>query len=571
MAQHDLLLVVPKADELAVVERALEADFSAPAGELLATNVPFYELQIADVSTVVVALEGQGNERSSLATNRAIEEFNPVLAFIVGTAIGNPSRCGLCDVVVSELVHDLTQTVAHEDGRVTYRPHQIEPVSKIRREMGRFLQDYDPNRLATAVESLLGLRLNDLLPDTPIRPKLSFEHIASGNQLIKDPNAAIWTQDDRYSCYDMESAGFASAAQQHNEVYWMTIRGISDFGDADTKKSSELRRASTAAAIVFARDFLHDGLRVCHPRTLRPPVERSTTLAPGQFYTRMDGLGWFKDQLSERHGIEIPHHYIGRDITLDTFAAICERSGVVDHEAAVTALNVLRSEYFDLKYRDYDYTDDIRGYIPGWADEIHDILRELGVRLQNCTVLDVGVGNGLELVPLFVDAKTIIGVDLSEDMLGRASERLPSMQKVCAPAEQLATVAPGSVDLYVSLRAYMSRFFDMRKAIGEAYRVLKPGGYVLISIANGYLNKVDEELSIVRGLKVSGTVDVLDEEEPHQKAAEVRQHLRDIGFEDIEYHSRTTDIYVWARSPRSSHSPHSPEAIADAEVEHARN
>jgi ubiquinone/menaquinone biosynthesis C-methylase UbiE len=98
-------------------------------------------------------------------------------------------------------------------------------------------------------------------------------------------------------------------------------------------------------------------------------------------------------------------------------------------------------------------------------------------------VIDVGSGTGIlatrvaaELRPGFV-----CGCDFTEGMLAQAAARTRTVSWVQADALRLPC-ADGSFDALVSTEAF--HFFDQRAALAEFFRVLSPGGRLVVSIVN---------------------------------------------------------------------------------------
>jgi hypothetical protein len=96
------------------------------------------------------------------------------------------------------------------------------------------------------------------------------------------------------------------------------------------------------------------------------------------------------------------------------------------------------------------------------------------------------------------------------------------------------------------LRTYQSRFFDIKAAIREAFRVLKPSGAIVISIANGYIDKMDGHQVIVRGLLLLGKRSV-DQMAPLRLGVEVYDILGAFGFTRLGVSQNRSDFYICAR------------------------
>lgn len=99
------------------------------------------------------------------------------------------------------------------------------------------------------------------------------------------------------------------------------------------------------------------------------------------------------------------------------------------------------------------------------------------------TILDVGVGTGLEL-PLFSPRSSVTGVDLSEAMLRRArarvlGERLASVAGLCVMDAMRLGFPDASFDAVVA-PFVMTVVPDPAATLEEFARVLRPGGEIVL-------------------------------------------------------------------------------------------
>jgi ubiquinone/menaquinone biosynthesis C-methylase UbiE len=98
-------------------------------------------------------------------------------------------------------------------------------------------------------------------------------------------------------------------------------------------------------------------------------------------------------------------------------------------------------------------------------------------------VLDVATGTGNTALALARRVAGVVGVDLTPEMLAQArrqaaERQLPNVEWVEADAQALPFGA-GSFDLYTA-RAAPHHFPDLAAALGEAWRVLRPGGHAVL-------------------------------------------------------------------------------------------
>ena len=119
-------------------------------------------------------------------------------------------------------------------------------------------------------------------------------------------------------------------------------------------------------------------------------------------------------------------------------------------------------------------------------------------------VIDVGCGEGRFSRLLAELGAAVTGVDLTEPLLERAcSLRQHGETYLLADAEDMPEVDDGSFDLAVSYIVLVD-LLDYRKAISEAYRVLRSGGrFVVCNIhpmrsahagGGGWIKRGDEKL-----------------------------------------------------------------------------
>lgn len=251
-----------------------------------------------------------------------------------------------------------------------------------------------------------------------------------------------------------------------------------------------------------------------------------------------------------RNGVKIDDDLpVGVDLTTVDISTICE---VACHLVEMKDLDIhklvlaARAEAFDKKYADRTYDDDGRGLGDYWKESVKSILSAMEAHdFLARRIIVVGIGNGLEGKELYADCEKLTAVDIGERSLKRAAKVLPRATMQRAPAENLQTIPSSSQDVYISLRTYQSTYFDRNAALREAYRVVRQGGIVLISIANGFL----EQGSVIPGLLIPGTA-VVDRNLGFRIADQVRSRMSLLRFEEIGMRTSIDEIYVYGRRGR---------------------
>ena len=110
----------------------------------------------------------------------------------------------------------------------------------------------------------------------------------------------------------------------------------------------------------------------------------------------------------------------------------------------------------------------------------HEAFVSLLPRVTGCTVLDLGCGSGRTASTLLgCGATRVVGVDRSRPMLCRAADS--SVAALWVEADAIRLPLPDvAVDVVVSTLMF-GHIGRLQEAIGEAVRVLRPGGHLVVS------------------------------------------------------------------------------------------
>jgi len=101
-------------------------------------------------------------------------------------------------------------------------------------------------------------------------------------------------------------------------------------------------------------------------------------------------------------------------------------------------------------------------------------------------LLDVGCGLGMQAARLALRGWEAYGIDASDQMLRLGQFRFPAVHKRVRLARGIAEALPfrgGYFDV-VMCQGAMDHFADRERFVAEVERVLKPGGYFVVALAN---------------------------------------------------------------------------------------
>jgi ArsR family transcriptional regulator len=155
--------------------------------------------------------------------------------------------------------------------------------------------------------------------------------------------------------------------------------------------------------------------------------------------------------------------------------------------------------------------DEIRSHYVAEADVETEILR-LAARQPYAHLVDLGTGSGRMLTLLGGDAKTAIGLDLSQHMLNvaRARSHDAGLETIdFRHGDIYETRLPAASADFVVVHQVLHFLADPGRAIAEAARLLKPGGRLLIA------DFAHHDLEIMREQYQHRRLGMLDEDMDH--------------------------------------------------------
>jgi len=102
--------------------------------------------------------------------------------------------------------------------------------------------------------------------------------------------------------------------------------------------------------------------------------------------------------------------------------------------------------------------------------------------IRNKTVLDLGCGSGENIAPLLARGANVIGADISPELV-RLTRKRVEINRLNPPALILCSaydvpLASDSIDII--LCASLLHHLDIPRPMAELWRVLKPGGFVIV-------------------------------------------------------------------------------------------
>lgn len=162
-----------------------------------------------------------------------------------------------------------------------------------------------------------------------------------------------------------------------------------------------------------------------------------------------------------------------------------------------------RSYAFNKKYGTYSYLTDYRSVCENWNHIILDEIQKiLGKDLSFKKVLALGSNNGSELAIIFSDffkSMDFEVVEISEEACSSGKSLYPHINFVCASMDEV-DLEENEFDIFISLRAAYCAGNNLDFIVDKAIHSVKPGGVIIFSISNGYIDVSDGKFTPIKGV-----------------------------------------------------------------------
>lgn len=147
-------------------------------------------------------------------------------------------------------IHELTPSRVPDILQEMYNKHpQMATYARPNAQDRLFRVDFEHDSTAAGCDQCDASMLVRRLPRTNFHPKILYEAIASGNQVMKHGlTRDKIAQELQVACFEMEAAGLMNFP-------YLVIRGICDYSDSHKNKQWQKYAAATAAA--YAKEFLN--------------------------------------------------------------------------------------------------------------------------------------------------------------------------------------------------------------------------------------------------------------------------------------------------------------------------
>jgi hypothetical protein len=234
--------------------------------------------------------------------------------------------------------------------------------------------------------------------------------------------------------------------------------------------------------------------------------------------------------------------------------AAWKRSGlsVSFDQFAQDASAALRRAY-DRKYGVWDDVNDLRSM---YRDSWHSAILPYTSSLQpDARILGVGINDGREIRQLFgCPTARFDLVDISAKAIGQLVHRLSDYRRIRSFVGTFEDWIPdhNEYDLFFSLRTLNCTAVDLSTSVGKSIELVKSGGTLIYSVANGYVHLAGGRPKALNGL-FSYETGVIDPQRPREVATEIVGEIDSAGATVLKLAECPTEIFIVATkecSPR---------------------
>ena len=274
--------------ELPAVKRAFGIDPKSSLKRVGDNEYWFAKIR-SNESTMDIAItvtDEQGNYNARKVAANLIKVFDPRIVMLIGIAAGVKDKVNLGDIVVSSAVY-FYEPAKLKQNKKQPRPQLENAPESLMKDFQTFSKGLLYPGWHEAFLKAEGKLKSEVHLDPPehIHPEQHIGLIASGEKIFADDGLKQMQRSEHGNILagETEGWGFAQAAKEA-QTDWIVIRGISDFGDPETKDGRDKDRyhhSAANAAATYARTFLEQTPKYIKPKPEEPvktPIGRPNAI-----------------------------------------------------------------------------------------------------------------------------------------------------------------------------------------------------------------------------------------------------------------------------------------------------
>jgi nucleoside phosphorylase len=274
----DIGFVTIKPTELVAAKVALDIDPKKPH-DYEHEGYRYWEAKLfspvngRDLDIILTMVGKPRNVQCANACRTLFNNFDVKLCVLTGMAAGPKGKTNLGDAVVADQVFDYEGARIEADGAMP----RIESY-RINSLLARNLSYFDPENsdwLSICLDKITKLRDYASIPSSETlegwKPNFHQDVFLSGEKVIVDGsiNERRKKIHEGTKALEMEGSGFASTCEECR-IPWLIFKGISDFGDAESKNTvsetsgsrKEWQPVATLSAITAAIEFFRHEYKI---------------------------------------------------------------------------------------------------------------------------------------------------------------------------------------------------------------------------------------------------------------------------------------------------------------------
>jgi SAM-dependent methyltransferase len=264
----------------------------------------------------------------------------------------------------------------------------------------------------------------------------------------------------------------------------------------------------------------------------------------------------FRERLAQSYGsaVQVP---VAATTSPERLRALWDRdvASVTFDRFARDVIAALQYAY-DQKYGVWDDVNDLRRLYPDtWHTKILPYTSTLG---PDARILGVGINDGREIRQLFKDRRAKLDLlDLSAKAIGSLAAQLADYTHIRSFIGRFEEWEPAydEYDLFFSLRTLNCTAVNRVACVRKSITLVKPGGVLIYSVANGYVQMDNGVPTALNGM-FSHDTGLIEAERPQEIAAEIHAEIVAAGATTLKFEVCPSEIFVVAANNRPARAGH---------------